>query len=122
MDFAELNSYDIGWLSSAILRCIPLDSIRYIFCATGKGQRELHEDPSHVLYYTNYIFIQSDEDVRTWLLLNQPNQDLLDVLVYCHPPATQTRPPTPPEPRQKYQAPDAVSNWANAAAGRNVNQ
>jgi len=52
---------------------------------------------------------------------NQPNEDPHDVLVCCHHPATQTRPPTPPALRHKYLAPDAVSNWANAAAGRNVN-
>lgn len=121
MDFAELNSYDIGGLSSAILRCVPSDSIRYIFGATGEGRRELREDPTHALHYSNYIFIQSDEDVRTWLLSNQPNEDPLDVLVYCHRPSTPARPATPPEPRHRYLAPNAVSNWANALAGRNVN-
>jgi hypothetical protein len=121
VDFAELNSYDIGGLSSAILRCVPSDSIRYIFGATGEGRRELREDPTHALHYSNYIFIQSDEDVRTWLLSNQPNEDPLDVLVYCHRPSTPARPATPPEPRHRYLAPNAVSNWANALAGRNVN-
>ena len=84
MDFAELNSYDMGGLSSAILRYVPSDSIHYIFGATGEGRRELCEDPTHALHYSNYIFILSDEDVRTWLLLNQPNEESLDVLVYCH--------------------------------------
>jgi len=121
VDFAELNSYDIGGLSSAILRCLPSDSIRYIFGATGEGRRELGEDPTHALHYSNYIFIQSDEDVRTWLLSNQPNEDPLDVLVYCHRPSTSARPATPPEPRHRYLAPNAVSNWAKALAGRNVN-
>jgi len=121
VDFAELNSYDIGGLSSAILRCVPSDSIHYIFGAMGEGRRKPREDPSHALHYTNYIFIQYDEDVRTWLLSNQANEDPLDVLVNCHHPATQRRPPTPPEPRHRYQAPDAVSNWSNAAAGHNVN-
>jgi len=102
------------------LRCVPSDSIRYIFGATGEGRHELREDPSHALHYTNYIFIQSDEDVRTWLLSNQPNKDPLDVLVYCHRPSTADRPTTPPEPRHRYLAPNAVSNWANAVAGRNV--
>jgi len=121
VDFAELNSYDIGGLSSAILRCVPSDSIRYIFGATGEGRRELRNDPTHALHYSNYIFIQSDEDVRTWLLSNQPNEDPLDVLVYCHRPSTPARPATPPEPRHRYLAPNAVSNWPNALAGRNVN-
>ena len=82
VDFAELNSYDIRGLSSAILRFVPSDSIRYIFGATGEGRRKLGEDPTHTLHYLNYIFIQSDEDVRTWLMSNQPNEDPLDVLVY----------------------------------------
>jgi len=121
VDFPELNSYDIGGLSSAILRCVPSDSIRYLFGATGEGQCELREDPTHTLHYSNFIFIQSDEDVRIWLLSNQPNEDPLDVLVYCHRPITPARPVTPPEPRPKYLAPNAVSIWANTLAGRNVN-
>jgi len=122
VDFAELNSYDIGGLSSEILRCVPSDSIRYIFGAPGEGQRELRENPTHVLHYSNYIFIKGDEDVRTWLLSNQPNEDPLDMLVYCHGPSTPARPATPPEPRHRYLAPNAISNWANALAGRNVNR
>ena len=121
MDSAELNSYDPGGLSSAIVRCVPSDSIRYIFGATGEGRRELHEDPTHTLHYSNYIFIQSDEDVRTRLLSNQPNEDQLDVFVYCHRPSMPARPATPPEPIHRYLPPNAVSNWANALAGRNVN-
>jgi len=121
VDFAELNSYEIGGLSLAILRCVPSDSIRYIFCATGEGRRELREDPTHALHDSNYMFIQSDEEVRTWLLSNQANEDTLDVLVYCHRPSTPARPATPPELRHRILAPNAVSNWANALGGRNVN-
>jgi len=121
VDFAELNSYDIGGLSSSILRCVPSDSIRYIFGATGEGRHEPCEDPTHALHYSNYIFIQSDEDVLTWLMSNQPNEDPLDVLVSCHRPSTPARPATPPELRHRYLAPNAVSDWANALARRNVN-
>jgi len=120
VDFAELNSYDLGGLSSAILRCVPGDSICYILGATAEGRRKLRADPTHALHYSNYIFIQSDEHVSTWLLSNQPNEDPLDVLVYCHRPSTPARPATPAEPRHRYLAPNAVSNWANALAGRNV--
>jgi len=98
VDFEQLNSYDIAGLSSAILRYVPSDSIRYIFGATGEGRRELREDPSHALHYSNYISIQSDEDVLTLLLSNQSNEDPLDVLVYCHHPSTPARPAIPPEP------------------------
>ena len=105
----------------AILRCVPSDTIRYIFGTRGEGRRELREDATHTLHYSNYIVIQSDEDVRTWLLSNQPNEDPLHVLVYCHRPSTPARPATPPEPRHRYLAPNAVSNWANALARGNVN-
>ena len=121
MDFAELNSYDIGVLSSAILRCVRSDSIRYIFGATGEGRRQLCKDPTYALYSSNYIFIQSDVDVRTWLLSHQPNEDPLDVLVYYHRPSTPATAATLPEPRPRYLTPHAVSNWANALARRNVN-
>jgi len=121
VDFAELNSYDSGGLSSAILRCVPSDSIRYIFGATGEGRRDPCEDPTHALHYSHYIFIQRDMDVLTWLLSNQPNEDLLDVLVYSHRPSTPARPATPQELRHRYLTPNAVSNWANTLAGCNVN-
>jgi len=110
VDFAELNSYDIGGLSSAILRCVPSDTICYLLGATGESRRELPEDPTHALHYSNYIFIKSDEDIRTWLLSNQPNEDPLDVLFDCHRPSTPARPATPPELRHRYLAPNAVSN------------
>jgi len=68
-----------------------------------------------------FIFIESDEDIRTWLLSNQPNEAPFAVLVYCHRPSTPATAATPPEPRHQYLAPNAVSDWANALAGRNVN-
>jgi len=97
------------------------DTIRYKFGATGEGRCDLREDPTHALHYSNYIFIQSDENVRTWLLSNQPNEDPLDVRVYCHRPSTPARPATPPEQRHRSLAPNAVSNCPNALAGCNVN-
>jgi len=121
VDFAELNSYDIEGLSSAILRCVPSDNIRYIFGTTGEGRHELREDPTHVLHYSNYMFIQSNEDIRTWLLSNQPNVDPLDMLLSCHRLSTPATPATPREPRHRHLAPKAVSKWANGLAGGNVN-
>jgi len=56
-----------------------------------------------------------------WLLLNQPNEDRLDVLNYCHCPSTPERPATLPELRHRYIAPNTVSNWANCLANHNVN-
>jgi len=112
VDFAQFNSYDIGGLPWPILRCVPSNSIGYIFGATGGGWREVREDLTHALHYSNYIFIQSEEDIRTWLLSNQPNEDPLDVLIYCHRQSTPARPSTPPERGHRYLAPNAVSNWA----------
>ena len=43
------------------------------------------------------------------------------MLVDCHRPSKQARPATPPEPRHRYLTLNAVSNWANALAGCNVN-
>ena len=43
------------------------------------------------------------------------------MLVYCHHPSTPARPATPPEPRHRYLAANAVSNWANTLAGCDVN-
>jgi len=121
VDFAELNSYDIGGLSLAILRYVASDSIRYIVGARGEGRRKLREDHTHALHYSNYIFILSDEAVRTRLLSNQPNMNPLDVLVYCPGPSTPARPAVPLGPRHRYLVPNAVSNWANPLAGCNVN-
>jgi len=75
---------------------------------------------THSVYF-NYIFIHWAVDVRTWRLSNQPYENALDTLVYCHRPSTPARPATPPEPRHRYLAPNAVSDWANTLAGRNVN-
>jgi len=43
------------------------------------------------------------------------------MLVYFHRPSMSARPAIQPEPRHIYLAPNAVSNWANALAGHNVN-
>jgi len=54
----------------------------------GEWREVFREDPTKVLDHTNFIFIQSDENVHIWLLLNRPNEDPHQVLVYCHLPST----------------------------------
>ena len=64
------------------------------------------------------MFIENDEGVRAWLLSNPVLDDLLDLLVYCHRPATGERPATPPLTGHDYLHENAVPNWAQHAAGR----
>jgi len=62
--------------------------IRYILSATGEGQQQLRLHPGAQLFYIDYVFIENDEHVRAWLLLNPVLDDPLDLLVYCHRPET----------------------------------
>ena len=84
LEFAELDSYDIRGLSAMIYRCVRHHRIRYIICATGEGRRRLRRHPNKPLTFIEYIFIESDEDVRTWLLSNSGLDDPLDLLLYCY--------------------------------------
>jgi len=70
VQFAELDSYDIWGLSAMISRNVPNDRIRYILGATGEGRRRLRRVPSERLSCIDYVFIDSDETVRAWLLSN----------------------------------------------------
>ena len=56
--------------------------LRYILGATGEGRRKLRESPNLPISDIDYVFINSDETVRVWLLLNTVVEDLLDLLVY----------------------------------------
>lgn len=98
---------------------MPHNAIRYILGATGAGRQELRLNPGLRLSYIDYVFIRNDEDVRTWLLSNPVLEDPLDLLVYCHRPATAERAATPPLRRQNYLRENAVANWARAAAESN---
>jgi len=123
VDFAVFNSYDIGELQSSILTCLLLDSIHYIFSARGDRQCKLCEHFIHAVYYTNYIYIPSEEKISTctWLLLNQPKDNLLDILVYRYNLSTTTRPAMAFEAKHRYLPWNAVSNRANTLAGPNLN-
>jgi len=116
--FAELNSYDIHGLSAIIARTVPHNAIRYILGATGEGRHQLRLHPAFQLSYIDYMFIENDEGVRAWLLSNPVLEDPLDLLVYCHRPATRERPATPPLRGHDYLHENAVANWAQHAAGR----
>ena len=62
--------------------------------------------------WVDYVFIDSDEGVRAWLLSNSVLEDPLDLLVYCHRAPGNNKPVTPPLRRHNYLAENAVANWA----------
>ena len=117
VQFAELDSYDIRGLSSMISRNVPNDRIRYILDATGEGRRRLRRVPSERVSCIDYVFIDSNEMVRAWLLLNPVLDDPLDLMIYCYRHEGDTRPATPSLRAHQYLYEDAVTDWAASAAG-----
>jgi len=97
---------------------VPHNAIRYILGATGEGRHQLRLHPAFQLSYIDYMFIKNDEGLRAWLLSNPVLEDPLDLLVYCHQPATWERPATPTLRGHDYLHENAVANWAQHAAGR----
>jgi len=71
--------------------------------------------PAFQLSYIDYIFIESDQDVRAWLLANPVLEDLLDLMVYCHRPATRERAATLPLRGHHYLPENDIANWARQA-------
>ena len=63
------------------------------------------------------MFIENDEGIRAWLLLNLVLKNPLDLLVYRHRPATLEMLATPPLGGQDYLHENAVANWAQHAEG-----
>jgi len=96
--------------------------IRYILGATGEGQQQLRLHPGAQLSYIDYFFIETDEDVRAWLLSNPVLDDPLDLLVYCHRPETRGRLPTPPLRGHNYLRENAIANWTSTAVPGNCIQ
>jgi len=92
--------------------------IRYILGATGEGCRLLRDYPNRPLSWIKYVFIDHDEAERAWLLLNPVLEDLLDRLLYCHPPNNVSREPTRTLRGHNYLVRGAVTNWANEAIAR----
>jgi len=117
VQFAELDSYDILGPSAMISRNVPDDRIRYILGATGEGRRRLRRVPSERVSCIDYVFIDSNETVRAWLLSNPVLDDPLDLMIYCYRDEGDTRPVTPSLSAHQYLHEDAVADWADSAAG-----
>ena len=117
VQFTELDSYDIRGLSAMISRNVPNDRIRYILGATGEGRRRLRRVPSERVSCIDYVFIDSDETVRAWLLSNPVLDDPLDLMIYCYGDEGDTRPATPSLSAHQYLHEAGVADWADSAAG-----
>ena len=118
LEFAELDSYDIRGLSAMIYRCVPHHRVRYIIGATGEGRRRLRRAPNQPLSFIEYIFIECDEDVRTWLLSNSGLDDPLDLLLYCYRDRHDKRNDTAELRSLPYLGQDAIRHWARDPAAR----
>jgi len=97
---------------------VPHNAIRYILGASGEGRHQLRLHRAFQLSYIDNMFIENDEGVRAWLQSNPVLEDPLDLLVYCHRPASRERPATPPLRGHDYLHENAVANSAQHAAGR----
>ena len=84
LEFAELDSYDILGVSAMIYKYVPHHRVRYIIGATGEGRRRVPRAPNRPLSFIEYIFIECDEHVRTWLLSNSGLDGPLDLLLYSY--------------------------------------
>jgi len=114
--FAELDSYNIRGISAMIYRSVPHDRIRYILGATSEGRRRLRRSPMRELDSMDYVFIDSDETVRAWLLSNPVLDDLLDLMVYCYRDRGSERQETRALRRVDYLNQNDIRNWAHAPA------
>ena len=98
-----------------IARSVPYQLIRYKLVATGEGRLQLHEDPAQPISWVDYVFINSNEGVRAWLLSNPVLENPLNLLVYGHRVPRNNRPLKQPLWRHNYLTKDAVTNWASDA-------
>jgi len=114
--FAELDSYDIRGISAMIYRSVPHHRIRYILGATGEGLRRLRRSPMRELNSLDYVFIDSDETVRAWLLSNPVRDNPLDLMVYCYRDGGSELQDTPALRRVDYLNQNDVRNWAHDPA------
>ena len=60
----------------------------------------------------DYVFIDSDETVRAWLVSNRVPDDRLDVMVYCYRDWGSERQDTPVLTRVNYLNQNDIRNWA----------
>ena len=118
LEFAELDSYDICGLSAMIYRCVPHHRFRYIIGATGKGRRRLRRASNQPVSFIEYIFIECDKEVRTWLLSNSGLDDPLDLLLYCYCDRHDKRNDTAELRSLPYLGQDAICHWARDPAAR----
>ena len=116
IQFGKLDSYNIRGLSAMIRRNISGARLRYILGATGEGCRKLCESPNLPISDIDYVFINSDETVHTWLLSNTVGKDPLDLLVYYHHDQNDKQPPTPPIRRHAYLTENSVVRWGHDPA------
>ena len=82
--FAELDSSDIRGMSAMIDRYVPLHRIRSVLGATGEGRSRLCRSPMRELDSMDYVFIDSDETVRPWLLSNPVLDNRQELMVSCY--------------------------------------
>ena len=101
-----------------IYRCVTHDRVRYIIGATGEGRRRLRRAPNQPLSFIEYIFIECDEDVPTWLLSNSGLDDPLDLLLYCYRERHNKRNDTAELRSLSYLGQDAIRHWACDPAAR----
>ena len=116
--FTELDSYDIPGMSAMIYRSVPHHRVRYILGATGEGHRRLRRSPMRELDSMDYVFIDSDETVRAWLLWDPVLDDPLDLMVYCYRDRGSERQDTPGLRRVHYLNQNDVRNSAHDPAQR----
>jgi len=81
---AKLNSYDIRGMSGMIYRSVPHHRNHHIIGATGDGCRRLGRPPMRELDSMDYVFIDSDETIRAWVLSNFLLNDRLGLIVHCY--------------------------------------
>ena len=112
LEFAELDTCDIRGLSAMIYRCVPHHIICYIIGPTGEDRRRLRRYPNEPLSFLKYIFIESDEDVPSWLLSNSGLDDPFHLLLYCYRDRRDERQDTTELRSLPYLDQDAVRHWA----------
>ena len=94
-----------------ISRFIEHHQICYIRGARGEGWRRLRSNHGWVLNNIEYIFIESDEPVRAWLLSNPFLDNLREFLVSCYPYWNDEDTETPSLSRVNNLNQTALRNW-----------
>ena len=112
MYFPKLDSYDICGLSAIIYRTVPHYLIHYILGTKGAGRSRLSRHGDQPLCSWNYVFIENNQSLRTWLLSNQVLDNPFAMMVYCYCDQCDRSQNTPPLTRVNYLTQDDVHNWA----------